>query len=187
MKVIIVNDVKFRVHPVYENYAAPKSGQVINVKKRKLLKGTASHDGRLKISVYDDDAVHKRYTTNRFVWKCYNGLIPEGKVIFYINKNKSDDRLCNLQMTTADRLMKDSNRDYSNNRYNFKNKKNVKAVNCTTNDVSCHKSIYAAGTYLGVNTGCIKMICDKEYGQKTSQSKVNGCSYRFEYISWLNE
>jgi len=39
---------------------------VVNVKKRKILRGTAGHDGRLKISVYDDDAVHKRYTTNRF-------------------------------------------------------------------------------------------------------------------------
>jgi len=98
-------------------------------------------------------------------------LIPEGKVIFYINKNKSDDRLCNLQMTTADQLMKESKRDYSNNRYNFKNKKNAKAVNCTTNDVSYHKSIYAARTCLGVNTGCIKMICDKEYGPKTDNQK----------------
>jgi len=31
MKVIIVNDVKSRVHPIYENYAASEDGKVINV------------------------------------------------------------------------------------------------------------------------------------------------------------
>jgi len=33
MKLIVVNNVKYRVHPIYENYAASKSGKVIHVKK----------------------------------------------------------------------------------------------------------------------------------------------------------
>ena len=37
---------------------------------------------------------------HRFVWECYNGLIPDDKVIDHINDDKKDNRLCNLQLKT---------------------------------------------------------------------------------------
>jgi len=39
MKVILVNDVKYGVYPIYENYAASKSGKAINVKRQLLTNG----------------------------------------------------------------------------------------------------------------------------------------------------
>ena len=52
---------------------------------------------------------------HRFIWECFNGLIPEGKVIDHINNDKKDNRLCNLQIMTQQQNCKKSakNRDYS--------------------------------------------------------------------------
>ena len=37
------------------------------------------------------------YYVHRFIWECYNGLVPVGLEIDHINDNRSDNRLCNLQ------------------------------------------------------------------------------------------
>ena len=41
---------------------------------------------------------HKGYSVHRFVYECFNGIIPDGKVIDHVNNIKDDNRLCNLQL-----------------------------------------------------------------------------------------
>ena len=67
----------------------------------------------------------KTYQAHRFVWECFNGIIPEGKVIDHINNNKEDNRLCNLQLFTHQENCKKSakDRDYTFNAKNCENKK----------------------------------------------------------------
>ena len=40
----------------------------------------------------------KGFYIHRFVWECYNGVIPDRKVNDHINDDKKDNRLCNLQL-----------------------------------------------------------------------------------------
>lgn len=40
----------------------------------------------------------KWYQGHRFIWQCFNGIIPEGLVIDRINDNRDDNRLQNLQL-----------------------------------------------------------------------------------------
>ena len=54
----------------------------------------------MQISVRKYGGIQKRYQVHRFVWECYNGIIPDGKVINHINNDKEDNRLCNLQLMT---------------------------------------------------------------------------------------
>ena len=54
---------------------------------------------------------HKVYLVHRFVWECFNGIIPERKEIDHINNNKEDNRLCNLQLMTPQQNCKKSAKD----------------------------------------------------------------------------
>jgi len=42
----------------------------------------------------------KTYLIHRFVWKCFDGPIPEAMMISHISNNKDDNRSCNLQFLT---------------------------------------------------------------------------------------
>jgi len=35
MRIIKLNDVRYRVHPIYDYYAASKAGQIIEIKQKK--------------------------------------------------------------------------------------------------------------------------------------------------------
>ena len=50
----------------------------------------------------------KAYCVHRFIWECFNDLIPDGKVIDHINNDKTDNRLCNLQLMTQQENCKKS-------------------------------------------------------------------------------
>ena len=83
------------------------------------------------------------YKAHRFIWECFNGIIPDGKEIDHINNKRDDNRLCNLQLLTPKENSKKaaSNRDYT---LNAKNRKCVKATNNKTKEVSYYYSMYAA-------------------------------------------
>ena len=104
----------------------------------------------------------KRCFVHRFVWECFYGLIPEGKVIDHINDDKEDNRLCNLQLLTQQENCKKSakNRDYTFITEIKNNKKCVKAINIETNEVSYFNSMYAVYQHLGINFGIVKMVCE---------------------------
>lgn len=92
MKVIVVNDVTYRAHPIYANFPASKSGKVINVKRLIPMDGHSLSGVQHSLNV----AKNMKYLVSRFVWECCNGLIHEiEKVVFHINRNTKDNRLKN--------------------------------------------------------------------------------------------
>lgn len=80
----------------------------------------------------------KIYYVHRFVWECYNGVIPDGKVIDHINDSRVDNRLCNLQLVTQQENCKKSakNRFYSFVINNRRNRRRVVGI-----DVDAQKQI----------------------------------------------
>ena len=50
----------------------------------------------------------KSYQVHRFIWECFNGIIPDDKVIDHINNDKEDNRLCSLQLITQQNNCKKS-------------------------------------------------------------------------------
>ena len=127
----------------------------------------------------------KCYYVHRFVWECFNGIIPDNKVIDQINNIKDDNKLCNLQMITQQENCNKSaqERDYSFVKDNHRNKKCVKATNCETNEVTYYNSLYAVQQHLQVNAGIVKMTCDKINHCKTGISKKDNYHYKFEYVN----
>ena len=181
---ISVNKCVYSVHPIYDLYASDENGNIINIIKKVPHKGQNINGGYLGVSVRKYGGKQKRYQVHRFVWECFNGVIPEGKVIDHINNNKEDNRLCNLQLVTQQENCKKSakDRDYTFTAKNHGNRKCVKAINKNTNEVTYFYSMYSVKQHLGINAGIVKMVCEGLNNYKSGVSKKDGHSYTFEYI-----
>ena len=185
MTTITINECVYNVHPIHDLYAGSKDGYVINIIKRVPHKGNKTHRGYLNICVrkHGQSGV-KGCQVQRFIWECYNGIIPEGKVIDHINNDKEDNRLCNLQLVTHQQNCNKSakDRDYTFAAKNHQNRKCVKAINKNTNEVSYYNSMYAVQQHIGINVGIVKMVCEGLNNCKSGISKKDGHSYVFQYI-----
>ena len=185
MTTITINKRVYSIHPIYDLYASDEDGNIINIIKKVPHKGNKNHIGYLNVSVRKHGGKsQKTCQVHRFLWECFNGVIPEGKVIDHINNNKEDNHLCNLQLVTHQQNCKKSakDRDYTFVANNCKNRKCVKAINKNTNEVSYFKSMYAVNQHIGINAGIVKMVCEGINNCKSGVSKKDGHSYTFEYI-----
>ena len=147
---VTINECIYNVHPVYDLYASSKDGKIIHIIKKVPTNGNLRKNGYLKVNVRKhNQSGFKNYQVHRFVWECFNNIIPEGKVIDHINNNKEDNRLCNLQLLTPQQNCKKSakDRDYTFAAKNHENRKYVKATNQNTNEVTYFKSLYANQVY----------------------------------------
>lgn len=184
IKIEIENCV-YRIHPVYDLYAADKDGNVLNIIKMVPYKGNKDHNGYMLCNARKHGQNgRRRYQVHRFVWECFNGVVPKDKVIDHINNNKEDNRLCNLQLMTQQQHCKKSAkvRAYTFAAKNHENKRCVKAINQNTEEVSYYNSMYAVQQHLSINAGIVKMVCEGINNCKTGTSKKDGSKYKFEYI-----
>ena len=179
-----MNDCVYSVHPIYDLYASDENGNIINIIKKVPIKGKKKYNGYIHIGVRKYRGKLKMYYAHRFVWECFNGIIPEGKVIDHINNKKEDNELSNLQILTQQQNCKKSakDRDYTFVAKNHENRKCVKAINKNTNEVSYYKSMYAVQQHLSINVGIVKMVCEGINNVKSGVSKKDGHSYTFKYI-----
>ena len=184
MSKIKMNDCVYSVHPIYDLYASDENGNVINIIKKVPNKGNKEYNGYMQCNVRKSGGRQKKYSVHRFVWECFNGIIPEGKVIDHINSNKEDNELSNLQLVTQQQNCKKSakDRDYTFAAKNHENRKCVKAINKNSNEVSYYNSMHAVQQHLGINAGIVKMVCEGLNNYKSGVSKKDGHSYTFQYI-----
>ena len=185
MTKIEVNDSVYYIHPVYDLYGADKDGNVIHIIKKIPNKGI-NNKGYLMHAVrrYSQNGF-KNMFVHRFVWECFNGVIHGDKVIDHINDDKEDNRLCNLQLVTQQEncIKSAKKRDYIFVKYNHENKRCIKAINQSTEEVTYFNSMYAAQQHLSINAGIIKMVCEGLNKCRSGISKKDGQRYIFEYIN----
>ena len=181
---LFINGKKFRIHPRFSLYGGSKQGEVIHISRFVPVKGNVDGGGYLRIAVRGSgDMKQKTVSVHRFIYECYNGVIPEGMVIDHINDIRDDNRIKNLQLCTQQQNCKKSakNRDYSFAAKNHENKKCIKAINIETNETTYYNSLYATQQHLGVNCGIVSMCCQGINNVKSGTSKKDGCRYAFEY------
>ena len=98
---IEINDCVYNIHPIYDLYGADKNGYIINIINKIPIKGNCNNRGYMSCNVRKHaQNGQKAMLVHRFVWECFNGLIPCDKVIDHINDNAEDNRLCNLKLVT---------------------------------------------------------------------------------------
>ena len=159
-----MNNCVYKVHPVYNLYASDGNGNIMHLVKQVPSTGQKHKNGYLFCMVRKHGQNRQKgYYVHRFVYECFNGIIPDGKVIDHVNNIKDDNRLCNLQLMSQQENCKKSakRRDYTFVAKNHQNKKCVKATNSDTNEVSYYNSMYAVNQHLGINAGIVKMVCEK--------------------------
>ena len=97
MSNIEINNCVYKVHPVYNLYASDENGNIIHLVKQVPSTGNERKSGYLFCMVRKHGQNgQKGYYVHRFVYECFNGIIPDGKVIDHVNNIKDDNRLCNL-------------------------------------------------------------------------------------------
>ena len=186
MNKIEIENCVYKVHPVYNLYASDGNGNIIHLVRQVPSIGQKHKSGYLMCVVRKHGQNgQKGYMVHRFVYECFNGIIPDGNVIDHVNNIKDDNRLCNLQLMSQQENYKKSakRRDYTFAAKNHQNKKCVKATNSDTNEVSYYNSMYAVNQHLGINAGVVKMVCEKINSCKTGLSKIDNHYYKFEYVN----
>ena len=174
---IVVNGLKFRVHPVYNQYAASKCGKIVSIDRETILLGNPSNTNYLQCTVRAKNTKNQKTVPfHRFVYECYHGIISDGLVIVHINDDKIDNRLCNLQLVT----IKENSLKGAKNQVRRSPPPEVVAINLTTGERHFFPSITRTGRELGFVPQIVQDICEEK--RQSTRSKFDEYCYRFEYL-----
>ena len=165
-----INGEKYYKHPVFDNYAAFKKGNIINIKTKKILsKKKNNGNGYLIFCLCNEKLEEKKnYYQHRFVYEVFKGMIPSIMEIDHRNSIRSDNRIKNLQLLTPTQ-----NKQKSNN-------KPIISTNIETGKEIRFISIKKASNKLNIDSSLITAICKGKF--KSATSKKNGCKYKFRYL-----
>lgn len=92
-------------HPIYINYEGSNLGRIRSLNYRKSnslkeLKLSLNKQGYLQFGPWCNKE-KQTYLAHRFIWECFNGLIPENMEIDHINTIRTDNRIENLRCCTS--------------------------------------------------------------------------------------
>ena len=167
---VIFDGKKFYKHPVFNNYAANKNGDVLSLKSEKILE-MEKNKGYLRFKI-DNEKLEKRisYFQHRFVYEVFKGPITRYFEIDHVNNVKTDNRIKNLQLLTHKQNIEKS-----------KNKPII-SINIETGKEKRFISIKTASNKLNIDSSFISDICRKRKYHKRAKSKKDGCKYTFKFI-----
>ena len=165
-----IDGVKFYKHPVFDNYAASKNGDVFSLKSKKILsKKKNNGNGYLIFCLYSEKQEKKNYYQHRFVYEVFNGMIPKIMEIDHRNGVRNDNRITNLQLLT--------------HKQNIEKSKNKPIISTciNTGKEKIFNSIKEASKELNIFDTNISSICKNN--NKTAKSKNDMKKYTFRYLN----
>lgn len=81
-------------------YQCYEDGRIYSKYYQRLLKGDVTKYGYVQVRLKCTDGNKKVFFWHRVIWTHFNGTIPEGLQVNHINEDKTDNRLCNLNLMT---------------------------------------------------------------------------------------
>ena len=148
----------FRPHPIYSEYEASELGNIRTKGpkgKYRLMTPQFPNEKGMTFTVSKKAISPTRYFYRRFVWECFNGVIPEGYCISQKDGDMKNARLDNLEMTTQAELNRKSQhkRDMTKIGHNTKDRtKPMLAVNVDSGVKLLFESKSACARYFCVST-----------------------------------
>ena len=166
---VIINGKKYYKHPVFDNYAASKKGNIINIKRKKILsKKNNNGKGYLIFCLCNEKLEEKKnYYQHRFVYEVFKGMIPSIMEIDHRNGVKTDNRIKNFQLLTHKQNLQKSI------------SKPIISTCIETGEKRRFDSIKKASIELVIDSSSISKICRKK--DKTTTNK-NGKKYTFKFL-----
>ena len=162
----------FYKHPIFDNYAANKNGDVLSLKSKKILsKKKNNGNGYLIFCLYSKKLKKKQenYYQHRFVYEVFNGMIPSTMEIDHRNGLRNDNRITNLQLLTHKQNIEKSHN------------KPIISTCINTGKEKRFISIKEASKELNIFISNISAICKNK--NKTATSKNNREKYTFRYLN----
>ena len=150
-KRVIFDGKKFYKHPVFDNYAANKNGDILSLKSEKIIKMGKNNCGYLYFSIYNKKLIKRiSYSQHRFVYEVFKGPIPKFLEVDHINNIKTDNRIKNLQLLSPIQNIRKSLG------------KPIISIKIETGEEIRFDSIKTASNKLNINYSLIKHICSKK-------------------------
>ena len=85
----------YRVSDQGKVYSTPRKGSRGGIRKQVICQSNGGY-ATVKLCM---DGVEKTMLVSHLVWEAFNGPIPPGMEINHLNEDKTDNRLCNLELT----------------------------------------------------------------------------------------
>ena len=114
-------------------------------------------------------SLHIWWKIHRFVWECFNGLIPKGLQIDHKDNCKTNNKIKTLQLLTPKQNQ------------NKSNKKSITSKNIGTKEKQIFDSLTKAPIELKISISIISKICNKTGYFKNAKSKNDGELYRLKF------
>ena len=160
----------FTSHPIYADYEASRDGIVRHKRNRENI-GWVSKLGYMQVTVGGEKK--KKYLSHRFIYECYNGLIPAGFVVDHINRNKLDNRIENLRVVTQQE-------NCFNSAPRIRSQYRSPVIGIMDIQEKVFPSMYSAGKYYDICRRSIKKVADDIY--LSAYSKRFRCWVSFLYL-----
>lgn len=84
----------------WNEYPCGANGQMYSHLTKKYLNGTVNNYGYVQVMLKCTDGKRRMFMWHRVIYTYFYGTIPEGMQINHINEDKTDNRLCNLELVT---------------------------------------------------------------------------------------
>ena len=79
---INMNGLSLKMHPIYDQYAASRCDKVVNLESENIMLGSPDISNKLSCSVKSRNIKNRKsMQLHKFVYECYNGLVPNGMIV----------------------------------------------------------------------------------------------------------
>lgn len=99
-KIVMIHETMFSRIPNFSNYVISKSGTVVSLRRKKIMKRRMSENGYFSVHITNDSGKSKVAKVHRLVMSTYIGECPIGYVTDHLDGNKFNPSLDNLEYVT---------------------------------------------------------------------------------------
>lgn len=146
----------------YKNYQVSNLGRVKSTERRGtkggFIKQQYNRKGYFQVAL-SDNGITKWKKVHRLVYEAFYGKIPFWMQVNHINEIKTDNRLCNLNIMTAEQ---NNNWGTRTERATQKLSKPIEQYDLEGNFINEYKSARDASRQTGLNISGICLCCNKK-------------------------
>ena len=163
-------DIKFYFHPYHKDYLASRCGKILSLKQKekRILRLGKNGKNNYLIFCLSEKNKRKYHLVHRYVFECFNGEIPKGKVIDHYDFNRKNNSISNLQLLSP------------KENHHKSHCKKVISLNIESGEEKIFNSFNKAAEFYQIHKSTVSMICRKI--NKSCKSKKDGKCYQFSYL-----